>query len=311
MHQVGFTQSVASLGTALTISQAKLLKRYTTQVVLIYDNDTAGQKATLRAIPILRNEGISVKVVSLLDVKDPDEFVSKYGIEKLMIQIENAQSDIWYQILEIQLKYNINIVQEKIKFLEEATDILATIESSIEQLVYVEEVVKHYNIEKTAIEAALKKRYIKKPTKDNANVYENHHNKSDLQVDLLSALYHHKEVFPHIKEHIHEKLFDIGIKREIAKCILDSLNTNTEINIEKLPSLTIEDQQIISKLILGKDKRYNDSQKLYKMINDTLKQLNLRYIKQQLSTTTNVDEMKNLILYQKFIAKLNIVPING
>ena len=107
LHQYGFDCAVASLGTALTEDGAALLSRYTDQVVLIYDGDTAGQRATQRAIPILEKAGLQVKVLQMRDAKDPDEFLKKFGADRFKLLLEESSNRVEYQLNAIRKKYDL------------------------------------------------------------------------------------------------------------------------------------------------------------------------------------------------------------
>ena len=113
MHQAGFNQAVASLGTALTSGQANLLKRYTEDVLLCYDSDDAGTKAALRAIPILREAGISAHVISLSPYKDPDEFIKNLGAEEFEKRLEEAENPFYFEVRIAERSFNLNDPQGK------------------------------------------------------------------------------------------------------------------------------------------------------------------------------------------------------
>ena len=116
MHQAGYTNAVASLGTALTEQHAALLKRYTDQVILTYDSDGAGVKAALRAIPILKEVGISTKVLNLKPYKDPDEFIKNMGADAFRERIANAQNSFLYEIDVLKREYDLDDPEQKTKF---------------------------------------------------------------------------------------------------------------------------------------------------------------------------------------------------
>lgn len=136
LHQYGFDCAVASLGTSLTQEHAVLLSRYTEQVVLIYDGDEAGQNATRRAIPMLEAAGIQVKVLRMHDAKDPDEYLKKYGADKFKILLEEASNRVEYQLGAIARKYHLNDDEERIQFLREAADLVASLPSPVQREIY-------------------------------------------------------------------------------------------------------------------------------------------------------------------------------
>ena len=116
MHQAGFTNAVASLGTAFTTQHAVLLKRYTDTVILTYDSDGAGVKAALRAIPILKEVGISTKVLNLKPYKDPDEFIKNLGADAFRERIANAQNSFLYEIDVMKREYDLEDPEQKTRF---------------------------------------------------------------------------------------------------------------------------------------------------------------------------------------------------
>ena len=136
LHQYGFDNAVASLGTALTDEQAALLSKYTDQVVLIYDGDNAGQNATKRAIPILEKAGIQVKVLQLRDAKDPDEFLKKFGADRFKLLLEESSNRVEYQLNAILKKYDLRDDDQKVKYLQESAELICTLGSSVQREVY-------------------------------------------------------------------------------------------------------------------------------------------------------------------------------
>ncbi len=159
VHQRGISIAVASLGTALTEEQARLLKRYSTEVVIGYDADSAGQAATLRGLDILNNAGCIVKVLRLdtNDVKDPDEYIIKYGSGRFNNLINSAITLVEFKLQILLNKYNIDIVDEKIKFLNEMAVVLASINNEIERDVYVKQISEKTGISSEPIYAQINK----------------------------------------------------------------------------------------------------------------------------------------------------------
>ena len=136
LHQYGFDCAVASLGTSLTEEHAVLLSRYTEQVVLIYDGDEAGQRATRRAIPMLEKAGIGVKVLKMRDAKDPDEYLKKFGADKFKLLLEESSNRVEYQLNAIAKKYDLREDEQRIKFIQEAAELICTLSSPVQREVY-------------------------------------------------------------------------------------------------------------------------------------------------------------------------------
>ena len=136
LHQAGFDSAVASLGTSLTKEQAQLISRYKKEVVLAYDNDGAGLKASQRAIDILEKLDVKVKVLRWEGVKDPDEYIKTRGGDAFQNLIDRSESQIDYRLMNIRKKYDLNIPEQKVDFLHEATKLIATFPGSVERQVY-------------------------------------------------------------------------------------------------------------------------------------------------------------------------------
>lgn len=146
LHQAGFTNAVASLGTALTGLQANLLSRYTKEVYLTYDSDGAGVKAALRAIPIMKEAGISVKVIDMKPYKDPDEFIKALGAEEYQKRIDNATGSFFFELQVLEQGYSFDDPEQKTKFFHEVAKKLLGFADEIERTNYEEAVAKRYNI---------------------------------------------------------------------------------------------------------------------------------------------------------------------
>lgn len=153
LNQAGFTNAVATLGTALTNEQAVLMKRYADEVIICYDADGAGQKATARAIEILRNAGLPIKILTVPSGKDPDEFIrskGENGPAAFKLLIEKCGNDIEYRLMKLKENYNLNTTDGKVAFLNEAVKIVATIESPIERDVFASKLCTELEIDKNA-----------------------------------------------------------------------------------------------------------------------------------------------------------------
>ena len=157
LHQRGITNVVASLGTALTEAQGRLLRKSSEQVIVGYDADGAGQAATLRGLEILQNLGCDIRILQIEGAKDPDEFILKYGPERLQKYIDNAISLVEFKIKNLKKDLNLDVANDKIKFLTEIAKELAKVTNSIEQEVYIDKISLDYKISKEAIYAEINK----------------------------------------------------------------------------------------------------------------------------------------------------------
>lgn len=144
MHQAGFTNAVASLGTALTSGHASLLKRYTQEVLLLYDSDEAGVKAALRGIPILREAGVNSRVVNLRPYKDPDEFIKHMGAEAFEERLNQAMDSFMFRVSVAEGDYPMNEPQGQNRFFEQCANMLLELNDELERNLYIEAIVKKY-----------------------------------------------------------------------------------------------------------------------------------------------------------------------
>lgn len=160
LNQAGFKNTVATLGTALTSEQAKLISRYTKEIVICYDSDEAGQKAANRAISLFRDTGMSIKVLSVPNGKDPDEFMRTYeseGPARFKKLIEDCNNDVEYQLQKALKNYNIETSQGKIEYLKDAIKILADLENWVEQEIYSIKISELVGVDKATIFEQVKK----------------------------------------------------------------------------------------------------------------------------------------------------------
>lgn len=146
MHQAGFTQAVASLGTAFTPGQANLLRRYTDEVLLSYDSDGAGTKAALRALEILKDAGLTGRIINLDPYKDPDEFIKNMGREAFEERIKNAENSFLFEIRILKRDYNLNDPEDKTKFHKAIAKKLCDFEIEVERENYIQAVADLYHI---------------------------------------------------------------------------------------------------------------------------------------------------------------------
>ena len=136
LHQAGFDSAVASLGTSLTPEQARLLSRYTNEIVIAYDSDGAGQKASQRAITLLEKLDLRVRVLRMEGAKDPDEYLKKYGADAFRNLLEASENHIDYRLASIRQKYDLAVDEQKVAFLREACDMVAALPDKIKREVY-------------------------------------------------------------------------------------------------------------------------------------------------------------------------------
>ena len=157
LHQRGISNAVASLGTALTEAQGRLLRRYGEKIIIGYDSDSAGQNATMRGLEILNNLGCDIRILQMDGAKDPDEYVIKYGSGRFNLLVDKAISLVEFKIKTLRNNMNLENVNDKIKFLLEISKIISNIDNKMEQEIYIDKISKEYNITKEAIYSQINK----------------------------------------------------------------------------------------------------------------------------------------------------------
>ena len=151
LHKSGFDCAIATCGTALTPEQARLIKKYRDEVVLCYDSDSAGQNATQRAIAILENAGIKIKILVVTNAKDPDEFIKKFGKDEFYNLLKNAANDFEWKLNTVLTKYDLNVLEQKARAVTEVCDIISSYREQTRRELYIEKAAKALGISPESI----------------------------------------------------------------------------------------------------------------------------------------------------------------
>ena len=174
LHQAGFDNAVATLGTALTPEQTRLISQYTNSVVIAYDSDGAGQAATKRAINMFSDVGVHVKVLTIRDAKDPDEFIKNFGAKRFKMLMDGSSNAIDFKLSKIGSRYDLETDDGKVGYLKEAANLLASIYNPIERDVYASKTAHDLGISKDAfllqIKSVIKRRQQKEKRKDTLKI---------------------------------------------------------------------------------------------------------------------------------------------
>ena len=256
LYQRGITNVVASLGTALTDAQGRLLRKSTEQVILGYDSDGAGQAAIVRGMEILKNMGCDIRVLQISGAKDPDEFVIKYGPDRFKKCMDDAISVVEYKVKNLKKELNLENVSDKIKFLNALAKILSEVDNSMEREVYVEKIAKAYGISKEAIYAEINKKLYSN-NGANSKILEARPNiirpKQEEKIDEFSArreqmliyllINYPKESFERIKNVVSLESIKSEKNKNIISTLYQKLSTNE--SIEKILNW-FEDAEIVN-----------------------------------------------------------------
>lgn len=232
MHQAGFTQAVASLGTAFTTGQASLLGRYTEDVLLAYDSDGAGVNAAMRAIGILKEAGLRGKVIDMQPYKDPDEFVKNMGAEAFQKRIDQAQNSFFFELKILERDYNMEDPESKTAFHREIAKKLCGFEEEVERENYIESVAQKYNIgfdnlRKLVSGYAARTGLVQPVARPKSTVTKKNtpeENTKRSQRLLLTWITEEPEIYPKIKAYITAADFTEPLYRQVADKLFADLD---------------------------------------------------------------------------------------
>ncbi|WP_303864559.1 DNA primase [Alkalibaculum bacchi] len=308
LYQKGIKNAVASLGTAFTQDQSKLLKRYAKELVVIYDGDRAGQEATSKAIEILQDNDIDIKIVSLPDNLDPDEYINQYGKDAFELQMSKGMTPFEYKISKLKQSYDISSVDGKIKFAKEMAAYLSNVNSGIEREAYLNKMAVDTGISKETILQEIQKNVTKEHKKNSNGKYRNEKPEkfvknaySIAQEEILKILINDKNIFPLIESKINLNHFQDGIYKDLAQYLFHQIENEKEIQGNKfINDISNKKDLEIASSIFTSDEISSEEQAIISYCN-TIKKIKIhndnKSLQNQLLNATD-DEEKNKIYYQ-------------
>lgn len=279
MHQVGFTQAVASLGTAFTAGQASLLKRYVQEVLLAYDSDGAGTNAALRAIGILKEAGLRGRVIDMHPYKDPDEFVKNLGAEAFQERIEQAQNSFFFELKVLERDYQLEDPESKTAFHREIAKRLCNFEEEVERENYIESVAKQYhigyeNLRKLVSSYAARTGLVKPVERPKSTVVSKptrQDNTKKSQRLLLTWIVEEPAVYQKIKPYIRVEDFTEGFYRQVADKLFAGLEQGAFNPASIISTFEEEEEQrLVAELFNTKLEKLTTMQEKEKAFHDIL-----------------------------------------
>ncbi len=322
LHQAGFENAVAGLGTALTEKQVKLLSRSCDEVMISYDSDGPGQKAANRAIEMLKKDGLKVKVLTIPKAKDPDEYLrtqGKDGAIKFKDLLEKSKTDIEYKLNQISSNYDLNLAEDKIKYLTEASQVLANCQSSIEREIYAIKLSEKTQISKSAILLQIEK-YIKQNNRKNAKKEFKNIEKLTCGIDdkinpdkyynlraasaeesLISCIINNPEIANTIFSKLPVENVVTGFNRRILEAIRDITIQNKTVDITEISKYGFSFAEIgkITKMACS----YNTTMGMNDAINEYISIINEENKKNKLKNTAEIPETEIMDYIKKLKKK--------
>lgn len=320
LHQAGFNNAVASLGTALTSGQASLLKRYTKEVMLTYDSDGAGVKAALRAIPILKSAGLSVRIIDMRPYKDPDEFIKALGADEYQLRIGNATNSFMYEIQVLQNEYDMKDPESKTTFYNEIAKKLLDFTEEIERNNYLEAVAAEYkigfdNLRKLVNNMALKRGGIVERERPKSGINSGKVKEDGMlksQKLLLTWLIEDERIFDLIKPYITEEDFTEALYRTVASMLFEQHRSGSINPAKIINHFTDAEEQRDVAALFNATLQIDTEQEKEKALHDTIcrvKQNSINY-KSANSDTTDIHQIQQTIMDKNQLEKLKKLQIS-
>ncbi|MBC8562544.1 DNA primase [Jutongia huaianensis] len=315
LHQAGFTNAVASLGTAFTEQQANLIRRYTDEVLLTYDSDGAGVKAAMRAIPMLRRAGITGKVIHMEPYKDPDEFIKNLGADEFEKRIEEAQNSFFFEIEVTKRNYSMSDPDQKTKFIHEIARKLLVFEDKIQRNNYLEAVAARYNI-KTEDLQQLVVRYGNQMPSGYEEVMEERQQerlrkgrKKELREGisysyrlLLSWLIEEPQLFRQISQWIKPEDFEEGLYRTVAKELYEQMEKEELEPARIIGHFTeVEEQNKVASMFQTSFGSEIQAEEKKKAITDLILKIKEHSLERQAGEVTDLNELQKLVQQKKML----------
>lgn len=316
MHQAGFSQAVASLGTALTPGHARLLKRYTDQVLITYDSDEAGVKAALRAIPLLKEAGLSTKVINMRPYKDPDEFMKALGAEAFQERIYKAQNSFMYEIGIIEKKYDRQDPEESTRFEREVAAKLVGFSEKLERDNYLRAVCQEFSISKEGMEQMVsrlgnKEGIIQRESQNDVQGKQPKKKKEDgvrqAAKILLTWMIDDAEIYEKAKAYIQPKDFVDPLLQDVAEKLYHQFEEGKVNPAAIINTYEAEEEHSEIAAMFSADLSDNLSKmERMKALNETVKNVKKNSLDAEMNQTTDAKRMLEISIEKNKLNQINI-----
>ena len=316
LHQAGFTNAVASLGTAFTSQQSSLLKRYTDTVYLCYDSDGAGVKAALRAIPMLKEAGITVKVINMRPYKDPDEFIKALSKEEFQKRIDQAQNSFFYEIDRLRTAYNMEDPEEKTRFMNEAAKKCLTFDNEIERNNYIEAFARQYAIRAEDFRGLVSRQAAARVGIDYEKIRQERRQKSKTQKEdgilkiqgvLLTWIAEDVGLFPKISRWLQPDDFFEEPYHTIAGMLYEQARTGEISPAQIISYFESKEAQSLAAGIFNKQvQQVNEDSEREKALNEMVKTLKKASLDKKSREITDLSQLQKIIMEKKQLETLHI-----
>lgn len=323
MHQAGFTNAVASLGTAFTTQHSVLLKRYTQEVRLAYDSDGAGQKAALRAIPILKSAGINVRVIHMDPYKDPDEFIKNLGTEAFQERIDAAESSFMFEISVLEKNYKQSDPEGRASFMKAMARRLLEFPQELERNIYIDAIAGRYGIapeelkrmvnsfgasmSREQVEAAIYQQQEREEMPAKKRV-EKEDSVLTAQKFFLTWLIEEPSIYDKTKDYINEDDFVEPLYHHVAALVFEELRATGQVMPARILNQfeDVEEQKTAASLFNTRLKTDDDPAVREKALNETVKRIKKNSLELKSRSVREIADLQKIIKEKAQLQKLYI-----
>ena len=320
LHQAGFTNAVAPLGTAFTTGQASLLKRYTQEVVLSFDSDGAGVNAALRAIPMLREAGMSARVLSMKPCKDPDELIKEYGAEEYAKRIREARAGRMFEMEVLEGQYDQTDPEGRTRFLRAIAEKLAGIDEAVERGVYMDAAANRFMVRRSDLEDLVDKmgrildrsranqQYKKVPETEKRRETRRQSQKNQPQKLLLTYLVERPEIYSGIRPVVGPEDFILPLYHSVALMIFDQLDRGEDLNPARIISCfpDAEDQETVAELFHTHLEYEPLPEDRDKALTEIIRKIRLAAIDERMRHTTDIVKAQELMAEKSRVQRMKL-----
>ena len=320
MHQAGFNNAVASLGTAFTLQHANLLKRYTEEVLLAYDSDEAGVKAALRAIPMLRSAGLRIKIIHMDPYKDPDEFIKNLGVEAFQERIDQAENSFMFEISILETSFDMADPDGKTRFFNAVAKRLLEFDQELERNNYIEALARKYGISFENLQKLVNRYGLAMPEK--VNTYEAKekpaiHQKSDpdypeavlaSQKLLLTWLVNDVSLFKKIRSWISWEDFVHPVYSSVCRAVYESIESTGQIVPGQINKLfqEKEEQNLVAGIFNSDISGIEDKNAKEKALTETILRIKRFHLDEMSRHIKDLGELQKIIHMKSDLQNLHI-----
>ncbi len=320
MHQAGFTNAVASLGTALTSQHCTLLKRYTDEAVLAYDSDNAGIKAAMRAIPLLRAAGIRAKVLHMDPYKDPDEFIKNLGTDAFQERIDQAQNSFMFEISVLERNYDLNEPDEKTRFFQETAKKLLIFDQELERKNYIEAISRQFGIQFEDLNRLVNRYGVtlpertasvdaKRPERGRAVGPERDGKEGVLAAQklILTWLGNEPAIYPVVRTYLSPEDFEDPLYRKICSLAYEQLDGDKKVNPARIiAEFEEKEEQSQAAAVFHARLPEGDKASREKALRETIIRIRRNHLDEMSRHVKDLNELQQIIKMKSQLQHLNI-----